>query len=556
MRIAIALGVASLALACSQHVRAQYEFSVASLFQQPVELVKKPSHKIRGRAAPIGGDDAKQKQALADFERDFSAVLKRRQVPGMMYTVVRQNKTIAASGLGATDMTKPDSKVDGDTLFMIGSVTKSMTAALFGTVADEGKVKFTDKISDTLPRFRLKDPIASLQCTFEDAMSHRTGLPRHDALLQLTKNDTVNDFLDRLRYLEPHTEFRSTWEYNNMMWAVTGHAAAAALGNGVTYEDALQKRIFDKTDMKTALPGPRFLPGSGRKASTGHILVPTPDGKNYTLIALPAYNDIGVGAPAGNVLASANDAAAYLRMMLAKGLAQDGKTRVLSNTTVSEIFRSRMVFGNDGGDMPQPIFSKEQTYAQGWFQLVYRGKHRIIQHGGAIDGFITLFALFPDDDLAIAASINQFTDFSSYAAVLDLADRFLGYDDVDWGALYGNFVDASLKKGLQKPERIPGTQPSRPIDAYLGNYMHKGYGTMRVTKRDGVVDSKDGLLLSFGSLVLPLKHAQYDTYTLALGIETSFDVTFFSTNGAKSMSYINMASLEPALKELIFTKTI
>ncbi|KAI8871887.1 hypothetical protein GQ42DRAFT_107428, partial [Ramicandelaber brevisporus] len=105
-------------------------------------------------------------------------------------------------------------------------------------------------VSSVLPQFRLKDPVASLQCRFEDAMSHRTGLPHHKMLMPLAKNDTLNTFLDRLAHLEPHTEFRSTVEYNNHMWTVTGHATAAALGDGVTYEEALKARIFDKAGMK------------------------------------------------------------------------------------------------------------------------------------------------------------------------------------------------------------------------------------------------------------------------------------------------------------------
>ncbi|KAI8872589.1 beta-lactamase/transpeptidase-like protein [Ramicandelaber brevisporus] len=553
MRVNIAFGLVTAILACSQLVDAQHEFR--SKVQQPIELVKKPSHKINARAAPVGNDEAKQKQAIADFERDFSAVLKRRQIPGMMYTVVRQNKTIAASGIGIADMNKPDSKVDGDTLFMIGSCTKAMTAALFGTVVDEGKVKFTDKISSVLPRFRLKDPVASRECTFEDAMSHRTGLPRHDALLKLTTNDTVNDFLDRIQYLEPHNEFRSTWEYNNIMFGVAGQAAAAAVG--LSYEEALQKRVFDKIGMKNALPGPKLLQGSGRKAAKGHDVVRAPgNDKNLTLIQNEDYTNVAVGGPAGNVLASANDVALYLRTLLANGLAPDGKTRVLSNTTMSEIFRSRMIYPNDGGDMPQPMFGKEQAYAQGWVNINYRGKHRVIQHGGAIDGFITLFALFPDDDLAIAASINQFSEFSSYAAVLDLADRFLGYNDVDWSEVYSKFVDQSRANAAShKPERIPGTQPSRPIDAYVGSFVHKSYGTVKITKKsDSASDAKDGLVLSLGPFTIPLVHAQYDVFTLPFGPEISFDIVFYTTDGSKTLNKINAAGFTQGLDELVFDR--
>ncbi|KAI8874008.1 hypothetical protein GQ42DRAFT_152261 [Ramicandelaber brevisporus] len=117
--------VASALFAALSLVAGQLEYHPLS---GELELVKLPSHKahkihtVHSRAAATAhfDADAQEKQIIADFEHDFSAVLKRRQVPGMMYTVVRQNKTIAASGLGVADMNNPDSKVDGDTLFMIG----------------------------------------------------------------------------------------------------------------------------------------------------------------------------------------------------------------------------------------------------------------------------------------------------------------------------------------------------------------------------------------------------------------------------------------------------
>ncbi|KAI8874010.1 hypothetical protein GQ42DRAFT_152263 [Ramicandelaber brevisporus] len=108
--------VASALFAALSLVAGQLEYHPLS---GELELVKLPSHKahkihtVHSRAAATAhfDADAQEKQIIADFEHDFSAVLKRRQVPGMMYTVVRQNKTIAASGLGVADMNNPDSKL-------------------------------------------------------------------------------------------------------------------------------------------------------------------------------------------------------------------------------------------------------------------------------------------------------------------------------------------------------------------------------------------------------------------------------------------------------------
>ncbi|KAI8871888.1 hypothetical protein GQ42DRAFT_161720 [Ramicandelaber brevisporus] len=238
-------------------------------------------------------------------------------------------------------------------------------------------------------------------------------------------------------------------------------------------------------------------------------------------------------------------------MMLGKGLAQDGKTRVLSEETYNEILRSRVVFPN-WIRTPSSIFSADQLYAQGWYQMIYRKKHRVIHHDGIFPGYITLFAFFPDDDLAIAASINQSSESTSHAAVYDLADRFLGYRDVDWGEVYGKLTDSSRAK--KQPKRIEGTHPSRPLEAFAGNYQLKGYGTLRIelAKND---NGEPVLNASIGEIECPLKHAQYDTFACRL-FGNNIDFTFFSTVASKTIDKVNVGDFEPSLGEVIFSRVI
>ncbi|KAI8865999.1 beta-lactamase/transpeptidase-like protein [Ramicandelaber brevisporus] len=530
---------------------------VSSHYPPPVgklDIVQLPAQKaqtISNRRLSASSVDH-ERSIIESFERDFADVLRTNGVPGMTYAVVRANQTIAASGIGVADVTKPHSTVDADTLFMVGSVSKSMTAALLATLVDDGTLLFTSRIGDVLPLFRLKDPLASAQCTLEDAMLHRTGLPRHDGLLEVMKGQPPDAFFHKIKHLEPSTEFRSTFEYTNLMWATVGHAAAAAVDSlNMTFEDAIQERIFDAIGMRNAVPRPNLLRPGISKPSAGHYVKLADTRANDTTVAYDGYNDAGFGAPAAMVMASANDMAVYMRTLLNKGLTPNGD-RVLSTETVDALFRGRIPTDAMRGAFPTPYFTEEQKYGYGWFNSVYRGKHRIVHHGGAWDGFLTLVALFPDEDLAIAASVNMQHDFTANAAVLDLADRFFGYRDVDWALSFGKLVDDMRDEKRKKPNYDRNKQISRPLEAYVGRYEHKGYAVAEVGLIKQSSDSVPRLSVKLGHVEDVLQHAEYDTFVTIVDSQP-INFTFFSPNASKSMQKINI-QLEPSIPEVIFTR--
>src|SRR5262249_53955870 len=93
--------------------------------------------------------DSLGNQSLADFG-----------VPGVSVAVVQDGKVIYAKGFGYRDVEKK-LPVTPDTLFAIGSVSKSFTSLIFAMQNDEGKVDWDKPIRTYLPTFKMDDPIAS-----------------------------------------------------------------------------------------------------------------------------------------------------------------------------------------------------------------------------------------------------------------------------------------------------------------------------------------------------------------------------------------------------------
>ena len=81
--------------------------------------------------------------------------------------------------------------VTADTLFAIGSSTKAFTTCVMGTLVDEGKLDWDEPVRNYIPWFKLDDPSTTERITPRDLVTHRTGMPRHDAVWYNNLDDSA-----------------------------------------------------------------------------------------------------------------------------------------------------------------------------------------------------------------------------------------------------------------------------------------------------------------------------------------------------------------------------
>ena len=98
------------------------------------------------------------------------------RVPGAAVVVVRDDHVVHLKGFGVREQGSAE-RVTPDTVFAVASCTKAFTATLVAMLADEGKLKWDDKVHDHLDYFRLSDPAADREVTLRDLLCHRTGMP-------------------------------------------------------------------------------------------------------------------------------------------------------------------------------------------------------------------------------------------------------------------------------------------------------------------------------------------------------------------------------------------
>ncbi len=320
-------------------------------------------------------------EALAAIETAIDARRKELGIPGLSLVIVKDDRVIYMKGLGLKDFDKK-LPVTPDTQFAIGSASKAFTALAAVMSADEGLLSLEDSPKKFLPYFTLRDQEAAAKITLRDLLSHRSGLNRTD-LAMVTNKLNREELIKVAGRAKPTNKLGEKFQYQNVMYAAAGEIVAQAQHS--TWDRVMETKIFKPLGMK----------GSN---TTAAAMQKTPDyslGYDYNASTkvtrqLP-QREIPGAAPAGAINSSARDMAQWLRFMLAGGTI-NGK-RLVSEKGFNETISKQM---NIAGSV---------SYGLGWFLREWNG-HKVVEHGGNIDGFNSQVALMPDQKLGFVLLTN------------------------------------------------------------------------------------------------------------------------------------------------------
>lgn len=476
------------------------------------------------------------------FDRLIDSTLALWKVPGTAIGVVKADRIVLLKGYGVRNLASR-APVTPDTKFAIGSVTKSFTAtALAGEIAQK-KATWDTKVRDVLPDFRLYDDVATREMTLRDLLSHRSGLPRHD-LMWYGSPLTRQQIFDRLRFLEPSREFRSYWQYQNLMFMTAGLVVGKL--NGTAWEDAVRQLVFQPLGMATADFSVSDLQRSGDFAS------PYNKTRKDSVFAVPFRNIDQIG-PAGSIDANVREMIRYVTMHLDRGKLEG--RQVIPEALADEMHEQQMVIAGDQAEREGWNEVAAQQYGLAFFIGNYRG-HKLVHHGGNIDGFSAEVNFLPHDSIGVVVLTNMNgTPIRDFIPLM-IYDRLLGLPAIDWNARYqkaeaGQRARADSTRAARQAERKEGTHPSHPLGDYAGSYTHPAYGTVTVSVEG------DGLRFQFNSFDRALRHFHYDVFEvpsdennpgpgagwrLQFGMNAKGDITTVAV------------PLEPAIAPIVFTR--
>ncbi|OQS04886.1 beta-lactamase [Thraustotheca clavata] len=447
--------------------------------------------------------------------------LKHNPVPGYALSVVFQNHTIIAQGFGTKQHGNTSNIVTPDTLFQIGSYTKTFVALGIAKMVDEGRMQWSDTVKQHLPWFQLYDKFAEGYTTIADLLTMNSVLDAYQGdIVQSSFNVSERQLVKNLVYLETKRAIRSGYAYSNLNFIILGQVLE--FQSKKTWAEYLRQTFFVPLDMKNTYSRVEDVPLSG-DLSFGHITckgqVAGPCDLRTSIEIFSSPNNSYDAS--GSILSSAADLSKFSRFLLSKGEGIFNSTKAIKDMITGQIINNNDAknalsqgyeFSPDGG-----------AYAAGYgFDIVgdVMFGHHFFDKGGDMLGFNLRNGFVPDEELAVVLLSNSESAGGPASDGL-LQDRIRSYIvgiflDVDENELKRSF-NAAVKASTnsKKPEScpphwfggkswndlgipIPPTEQTQLAGVYAANESTGYYGNITVS-----VESNQ-LLMSYGIYKAPM----------------------------------------------------
>ena len=351
-------------------------------------------------------------------------LMKQKGVPGVAVGVLHQGET-AAAGFGITNVNHPLPVTD-ETLFQIGSITKTFTGTAIMRLAEMGKLDLDALVRRYLPDFKVGDEAAASQATIRHLLTHVGGWEGdffHDTG---AGDDALSRYVADMADLEQLVPLGTVWSYNNAGFAVAGRIVE--LVTGKSYEAALQELVLDPLGLQHSYLDPGDV-------MTHRFVVGHKVGEEGAEVARPWPLPRAIHA-VGGITCHVRDLLRYARFHLGGGKTEDGM-QLLTPASMTQMHAPQVtVWGKEAWGLTWAV---DDTYGA-----------RQLSHGGGTTGQITRLVLVPERDFACAILTNA--DAGGF--VTDKAGR--------WA------VEHYL--GLEMPVPTPIEAPEEELAPYVGRY--------------------------------------------------------------------------------------
>jgi CubicO group peptidase (beta-lactamase class C family) len=422
-------------------------------------------------------------------------------IPGVAIGVVKDDKLVYARGFGVRDLEKKE-PVDVNTLFAIASNTKIFTALALGLLVQEGKISWDDPVLAYHKEFQMYDPLVTRKITIRDLLCHNSGLGKWAGdLVWFGSSYNRQEVMRRIRYIEPVSDFRTSYHYTNLMFLVAGEIIPVV--TGLSWDQFVKQRFLQSLDMNRSNTSVKDLLKMENVATPYTIA-------NGELVSV-SYIDGANSGPAGAINSCINDMTQWLRLQL--GIGVFNGIPIVSPTIIMETRKPHNLKTVSEKDKKINPFTHFKSYGLGLNLQDYRGE-LLIDHTGGLDGMYSYVGFLPERKLGVVILTNRDDHSLMEALPLYVYDAYLGVETVDWSKLYlEDFKSDELKMKMEQKWRekrlVKNTNPTHSLESYAGTYQSLVYGTGEIEKNNGELVLQ---LSAHPQILGKLEHWQYDTF--------------------------------------------
>lgn len=388
----------------------------------------------------------------ADASAPFRAVaetliesMRTNRVPGSALGILADGREEHATfGVASTNTLTP---AGPETLFQIGSLTKTYTSTAIWRLIDQGTLELAAPVRTYIPGLQLQDEATAARVTVGNLLDHTAGWYCDDGTYTGEDDDGIARYVDeRLPQLPQVFPLGQFFSYNNAAFILLGRLIEIACAT--SYHTAMQDLLFDPIGLTDTILDRRKL--LQRHYSDGHYAGPIND-VDGVAVQTPLWVPRSLD-PAGGIWSTTRDVLRYARFHLTGGT--DGIVSAESLRRMQEPAKS--------------IPGVELGMGRSWFVQDVGGV-RAIMHNGDTLGQHTVFVAIPQRQFAFVLFVNNV--FSGAAVELDVLSKAL--------ASYPGLAELTAKLGfiralLAPPDVATPTLTAAELAEYVGRYSDPG----------------------------------------------------------------------------------
>ena len=314
-----------------------------------------------------------QKSISRSVDTYILSEMQREHIPGLALLVARDGKIIQAQGYGLSNV-ELQVPVKTETVFQSGSVGKQFTAPAVMMLVEEGKLALDDPVA----KYFKDAPPSWNEVTIRELLSHTAGFTDYPDKFDFRRDYTEDQLLKIVEGIPLAFSPGTKWSYSNLGYLTLGVLIHQV--SGKFYGDFLKERIFQPLGMSTTriISEADIVPNraAGYRLVKGEL-------KNQEWVS-PTLNTTADGALYFSILDLAKwDAALYTE-------------KLLKRSSLDQMWTvTKLKNGNPNSG----------SYGFGWSVLTKNG-HRVLDHGGAWQGFRTHISRYTDDKLTVVVLAN------------------------------------------------------------------------------------------------------------------------------------------------------
>jgi len=295
--------------------------------------------------------------------------------PGLSVMVAYQNELIFSKGLGYANIEKGNPVIPDKTLFRIGSISKSLTAAGLAKLVESNTIDLDDPIQKYVPYF----PDKKFEITIRDLACHLAGIRHYRGLEYLSNiehadvRSGIHIFQNDELIVEPKSQFK----YSSYGWNLISAAIEGA--SNESFLPYMQKEVFIPLEMKHTFAEKRDLSNENIVGFYKH------NEQNRIMTEIQVNNSYKWAG--GGFLSTAEDLIKF-----AKGIMRNR----LYNPGTRDLFWTSCELAD--GSLT--------NYGLGWFDNVDDDGRKMVGHSGGSVGGTSMLLIYPDEELIVVTLVN------------------------------------------------------------------------------------------------------------------------------------------------------